>query len=109
MNMTVYLSNAFSLSMLSFPANISVSEISVDQVKQLLGAGFVSAVGHEATAQVLSQKLGIPVQLNRIQLSLKSGDSLIVFQLLFRLPEGKILSEEEIKSLPAKWLFVKVL
>jgi len=105
----IYLSNAFSLSMLTkLPVNVSVSEISIEQVKQVLKGGFTSAVGHEPTAQLMSKLLNIPVPFNRIQVALNVGDILVVLQLLQRLPEGKVLSEEEIQAFPAKWLKVEV-
>ena len=114
--MTVYLANAFSLSMLSSEAFkregsaiIIVTKIDIDEVKRLLRHGFVSAVGHEATATLLSQLLGFEVRANRIQVSLGTDDKLIVFQLMGRLPEGRVLSEEELKTLPYQFFLVTVM
>jgi Domain of unknown function (DUF1874). len=107
--MTIYLANAFSLSMLPFKsATIKVKEVSVEEVKQLLTKHYVSAVGHESTAQLLSQLLSINVPVNRTAITLKPRDVLIVFQLLTRLPEGKVLSIEEIQKLPFKFYVVEV-
>lgn len=105
-----YVANAFSLAMLSAaPAVIRIDEISLDEAKRLVHAGgFISAVGHEATAEVLSKLLEADVKFNRINIKLEKGDQMIVFQLLGRLPEGKILSEEELKALPYKFFLVKV-
>lgn len=105
-----YIANAFSLAMISeVPAVIRIDEISLEEAKRLLSAGdFVSAVGHEATADVVSRLTGVDIKFNRINIKLDKGDQLIVFQLLGRLPEGKILSEEEIKSLPYKFFLVTV-
>jgi len=74
--------------------------ISVDEALELLEGGFVSAVGHEGTAQVLSQLLGVKVPVSRIQIRMNVGDKALVFRILTRLPEGKILTEEELKKLP---------
>ena len=106
----LYISNAFSLSMLSdLPSLVAVREISADDVRTLLSVtNFTSAVGHESTAQVLSRMLGLEVAFNRIQVQLKKNDLLIVFQLLTRLEEGRVLSEEEVKALPHKFLLVQV-
>ena len=104
--MTVYLSNAFSLSMITPPTTIKVVEASVEDVKRLLINGFTSAVGHEATAQVITTQLGIQVSANRVSIQLKTGDTLVVFQLLTRLPEGKILGVDEMRQVPAKWYVV---
>jgi len=99
-----YLANAFSLNMLAYPhTTITIREISLDELKQELSHGFISAIGHEATAQFLTKLLGIPVQTNRAQITLSSVDDIIyVFQLLARLPEGKVLTEEEIKNIKFK-------
>jgi len=104
--MTVYISNAFSLSMLTPPTTLTVVEASVEDVKRLLINGFTSAVGHEATAQVITTQLSIPVSANRVSIQLKTGDTLVVFQLLSRLPEGKILGVDEMKGIPSKWYVV---
>jgi len=104
--MTVYLANAFSLSMLTPPTTIKVVEASVEDVKNILNQGFVSAIGHEATAQVITTQLSIPVPTNRVSIKLQDGDILIVFQLLTRLPEGKILTEAEMRQVPSKWYIV---
>jgi len=104
--MTVYIANAFSLSMLTPPSTIKVTEVTVDDVKRILSSEFVSAIGHEATAKIISSQLGISVQVNRVSIQLKAGDVLVVFQLLSRLPEGKVLTEDEMKQVPAKWFLV---
>ena len=101
--MTVYISNAFSLSMLSAPTTVKVLEVSSDNVKDILKDGFTSAIGHEATAQIISTQLSIQMPVNRISIKLTSGDVLVVFQLLSRLPEGKILGVDEMKGIPSKW------
>jgi Domain of unknown function (DUF1874). len=106
--MTVYISNAFSLSMLTPPITVKVVEASVEDVKNILTRGFTSAVGHEATAQVITTQLSIPVSTNRISIQLKTGDTLVVFQLLTRLPEGKILGVDEMRQVPSKWYVVTV-
>lgn len=75
-----YLSNAFSLQMLSsFPSQISVSEVSREDVP----ADAISAIGHADLAALLS------VECNRINVKLSSKDTLFVAQLVGgRLPEG---------------------
>jgi len=104
--MTVYISNAFSLSMISAPTTIKVVEASAEDVKNILSSNFISAIGHEATSQVISVQLGIQVPVNRISVKMVPGDVLIVFQLLSRLPEGKILGVDEMKGIPSKWYVV---
>jgi len=106
--MTVYIANAFSLSMLTPPATVKVTEASVEDVKRILVNGFTSAIGHDATAKIISTQLSIQVPVNRISIQLKPSDILVVYQLLTRLPEGKVLSEDEMRNVQAKWYVVTV-
>jgi len=104
--MTIYVANAFSLSMLTPPATVKVTEVSEEEVKRVIANGFTSAIGHDATAKIISTQLGVQVPVNRVAIQLKPGDLLLVFQLLTRLPEGKVLNEEEMKQVAAKWFLV---
>ena len=65
--------------------------------------GFASAVGHEGTARVMSSLFGVEIPVCRVSVFLRKGDMAIHFFMKERLPEGKVLSEEEIKKLPF-WL-----
>jgi len=111
-----YLVNAFSLSMLSAhcfnkqgSAGLIVTPLTLDEAKRWLGQGFISAVGHQSTAALLTQLLGLPVEANRIQVSLGPGDQAVVFQLLTRLPEGAVLGKEELENLKYQFLLVTVM
>jgi hypothetical protein len=74
--------------------------LTVEEAKQLVASQpFVSAVGHEATAQLLSRLLGVTIPYNRIQIYMQPGDKGLHFFLRTRIPEGKILSEDELKGL----------
>jgi len=80
--------------------NIKLERISLEEAKQILANNsFVSAIGHEATAKLLSQILNISIPANRISVFFEPGDTGIHFFLKTRLPEGKILSEAELKTL----------
>ncbi len=114
--MTTYISNAFSLGMLQVspePLTIRVRVLSLEEAKSLLRGGFISAVGHQGTADILTALLGVEVPFNRVAIRLIPGDHLIVFQLGVRLQEGQILSEEEVLSLyregKASFFLVEVL
>jgi hypothetical protein len=104
----LFVSNAFSLNMVTPPCSIKVEEISLNQVKSLLDDPFQSAVGHQSTAEIITKLVGTNVPTNRISLSLIKKDKLIVFQLLQRLEEGKVLTEQELSQLPYKFLLVTV-
>jgi len=82
--------------------NVRFRKISVEEARQLLeqsAQSFVSAVGHEASAKLLSQLLSVQVPFNRVSVYLNPGDKAIHFFLKSRLQEGKVLSEEELKAL----------
>jgi len=110
------LANAFSLNMLgaNLPPQgltIRVRPISLEEVKEVLkSTSFTSAIGHPSTADVLSKLLGLEIPVNRIAISLSSEDRLIVFQLAVRLPEGAILTADEVLALyqEGKASFVEV-
>jgi hypothetical protein len=78
---------------------LKVRPITLEEVKDLLREGFVSAVGHQATAEVLSLLLGTEIPFNRTSISLSQGDRLIVFQIRTRLEEGRVLNKEEVDAL----------
>ena len=81
-------------------ARIRLNKISLEDAKVILENNkFISAVGHEGSAQLLSRLLGIPIQVNRISVYFEKGDIGIHFFLKQRLPEGKILSDEELSKL----------
>jgi hypothetical protein len=93
-NRKIYLANAFSLGMLNHLDKnlIRVEKVATSEVKEILSKShFISVIGHEGTAELISKKLGLPVSANRIQVKLERGDILVVFQLLQRLPEGTLL------------------
>lgn len=76
--------------------------ISLDQAKKIIANaedGVLSAVGHQATANILTDLLGTPVPMNRIEFAQQEGQSAIVFKLNGRAPEGVILSREEIEDM----------
>jgi len=106
--MTIYLANAFSLSMLdrethkeemtplqeaSFSMGVKIIPINQDDAKKFASSGFTSCVGHSDTARIFSTLLSCKVGVNRIPIKLKATDRLIVGQLTgpngpIRLPEG---------------------
>jgi len=102
--MAVYLTNSFTLSMImpdliQSGVIIKASPISLEEAKSLLQQGFVSAVGHESTARVLSSLLGTDVPFNRAQIAITGGDVIVSFQFMVRLPEGKVLGDDEVLAL----------
>ena len=81
-----YLVNAFSIQMLSGPATtVRFEEIDATDIP----SDVTSAIGHADTAAVLSDLLGFPVPMNRMNVTLDENTELYVAQLVGgRLPEG---------------------
>ncbi|MBP2636789.1 MAG: hypothetical protein H6Q72_2696 [Firmicutes bacterium] len=78
----------------------SCQTISLAEAKKLVQSapGIISAVGHQATAEIISDLLGIKVDFNRINFHQNTGQQALVFKLNSRPPEGIILSRDEIEA-----------
>jgi hypothetical protein len=83
--------------------------VSPSEARQLLANGFISAVGHQSTAEIMSLVLGIPVPYNRVQVFLEPRDQAICFILRTRPPEGRVLSKEEIEQIGYYFIHARVL
>lgn len=73
--------------------------IAVAQARSCLANGFVSAIGHEASARFLGARLGMEIPVNRVNVMLNPGDSALVLRLKQRLPEGVVLSVEDMEEI----------
>ena len=88
------LANAFSLNMLNTDIRIHVlvtKRISKEEAKELLKEGFENYIGHKDIANVVSNDLGIAVEMNekRPNLLLNPEDVVVIAQYIGpRLPEG---------------------
>ncbi len=74
------------------------SPLEVEKARDLAAGGFVSAIGHDASAKLLGEALRQPVPVVRERVSLQPGDRAIVFRLLKRLPEGAILGLDDLQA-----------
>lgn len=75
---------------------VRIKKIDVNQARELVKQNkFISAIGHEATAKLLSMLLLTDIQMNRIQVQMKSGDVGLHFVLRKRLNEGQIIKTIE--------------
>jgi len=73
------------------------TEISEDEAKKLVSEfedNWLSAIGHEATANVLSELFGIEINVNRIEYKYQSGDIQLILKLNKRQPEGSVLNRK---------------
>jgi hypothetical protein len=95
--MTIYVCNAFSLSMLDREAQENSESrrapipLSEDGARTILrgATNVVSAVGHADTAKVFSAILGRRVEVNRMSVKLSPSDLALIGQYVGpRLPEG---------------------
>jgi len=87
---------------------IIARQISIEEAKQILEKEyFVSAVGHKATAELLTSVLGVEIPYNRIQITLQPGDKVLAFLLKKRLEEGQVIKTvEELNAIGyTLWLF----
>lgn len=91
---------------------VHFKQVPLSYVRELLKKGnIISAVGHQATADLLSSLLGMKIPMQRRMIKIKKEqDVIIVFSLTKRLSEGKIISsEEEIKTMGYKFVEVRLL
>ncbi|MCC5909487.1 MAG: YddF family protein [Clostridiaceae bacterium] len=73
-----------------------ISDISIEEAKKMIQRySFVSAIGHEAAAEVMSDILQIEIPMNRIQFQQKVGQRAVVLKLNTRPAEGSILNKDE--------------
>jgi len=85
---------------LTADGSFEMKTITLTEAKDLVrGAAFESAIGHESTAQILSELLSVEVNMNRVNYSQKVDDMALCFKLKGRPPEGVILSAEEIEEI----------
>lgn len=74
--------------------------ISVSDARSIIAEGFISAVGHQASAEILTKLLNVRIPVNRIEVTMEPSDRALILRLKQRLPEGKVLNEEELSSMP---------
>jgi len=79
---------------------VKFRKIDKEKAKEILKNNeFVSAVGHQATADVLTAILGVQIPMNRIAVKMDKGDVGVHFFLKQRLPEGAVLGKEDLERL----------
>lgn len=87
-------------SIITAPGKYEMKEISFSDVKEIINTcPVISAIGHIATAEILSSLSEKKIEVNRIKYVQQPGDVAIVFKLKERILEGKILNIEEIKEI----------
>lgn len=75
-------------------------QIDLEEAREIVKNNAIqSAVGHQATADILSSLLERPIPVNRIEYTQKVEEEALVFKLNGRPAEGKILTVEEIEEI----------
>lgn len=89
-------------------ATLKIRRITPEEAKILLrGENFTSAVGHKATAEVLTMVLGVEIPENRIEIKFRSGDKLLIGTLRRRLQEGQVLQHLSPEDVVLFWVEVE--
>lgn len=87
---------------------IKAKEIKIEEARELVKKEpFTSAIGHQATAELLTNVLGVNVPMNRIAIRVTHGDKILAFMLKQRLPEGVVITKiEDLEKIGYElWLF----
>jgi hypothetical protein len=79
----------------------SCRTISLQEARDLVqdAPEIVSAVGHEATAELLTELFNRKICFNRINFQQAAGQDALVFKLNRRSPEGVVLTKAEIEKI----------
>ena len=86
------------------PGTYRLAPLSVETARRLVRARpWQSAIGHAATAQLVSELLGLSVPWRRIAYRQEIGADALVFRLDRRAPEGVVLTRAEIEEAGYGW------
>jgi len=88
-------------------ANFFIEKIDIETAKLSLPKNFTSAVDHQATAELISNLLEVEIKVNRVQVFFEIGDEALAFVPRERLPEGKVLTKEELLKIPLDIFFIQ--
>ena len=84
---------------LTIAGEYKLIDLTVDEARKLVRENEIdSAIGHESTAQVMTELLGTEIPACRKMFVHEVGQSALVFKLSGRPPEGKVLTAEEIEE-----------
>lgn len=74
--------------------------LSLQAAREFAARNAHSAIGHAATASLMSQCLGVAVPSQRDAVRMEPGDQALVFRMLGRLPQGVELDADALSALP---------
>ena len=91
-------------SILTTVGTYELQDITLQEAQQLVQNNeILSAVGHQSTADILTTLLGTTIPMNRIMFEQQEGQKALIFKLLSRPEEGKILTQQEIEQIGYKF------
>ncbi len=96
-------------SILTSEGTFNLKNISLEEARDIMKENFISAIGHQSTAEILTTLLGVNIEMNRINFVQEKGQKALVFKLLARAEEGRILTIEEIEEIGYKFQLLEKL
>ena len=91
-------------SILTSTGMYELQDITLQEAQQLVQNNeILSAIGHQSTADMLTTLLGTTIPMNRIMFEQQEGQKALIFKLLSRPEEGKILTQQEIEQIGYKF------
>lgn len=78
-------------------------DVAFDLVHRYGRENLISAIGHESTAQIMSQVLGCDIPVSRQSFHQQVGQQCLVFKLNGRPAEGQVLSIADIQAVGYCW------
>lgn len=110
--MVLYLLNALVTPFKGVTAEFRIERVTKNTAKEIFEINknrVVSALGHEGAVQAFQILLGEhpEIKINRIQVFLERGDEALALSLKARIPEGKVLTLEEMENIGYDIYYVK--
>lgn len=93
-------------SILTTEGTFKLTGITLEEAQKIVKeneGNILSAVGHQATADILTELLNTEIPMNRINFAQEEGQKALVFKLNGRAPEGVILNREQIEEIGYKF------
>ena len=95
-------------SILTAAGDYKLKDITLEEAKLLVASEeYTSAIGHQSTAEILTELLDTTIPMNRINFEQQVSQKALVFKLHGRPEEGKILAKEDIEKIGYKFQLLK--
>jgi len=96
--MVKYLANGFSPNMISQSSDVSFEAISSEEFCKNVSDS-VNAIGHDGTVSLINTLCNTQLKTNRVMVHVQPTDVIYVINVSTRLPEGKVLTYDELEQL----------